>query len=63
MKLSKDQVRARFNKAWSKRIKQVPAYANDLPAKRQFFQVFLDELWADNLITQNMLDNITMEDD
>jgi hypothetical protein len=58
-KMSAREVRAEFNRQWAERVREVPAYANDKPAARQFWSVMLDDLLADGRITEHMLQNVT----
>lgn len=46
---------AEFKRRWTARCRAVPAYASDVPAMRQAFVVFLDELLADDRITLAVL--------
>jgi len=59
-KMNQRQVRAAFRRAWIRRCCEVPAYRTDEPARRQFFSIFIDELWMDDRITENMLNNVTI---
>lgn len=61
-KLNASQVRAEFNRWWRDRVRNVPAYANDVPAKRQAFSVFVDELAMDDRITDHVARTVTMSD-
>lgn len=57
------QVNQAFRKVWHARCTQVPAYANDPPAKRQAFQVFIEGLWSEGRISDRVLNNVTLEGD
>lgn len=55
------QVRSLFKTWWAERCAYVPAYKNDLPAKRQAFSVFVDDLHRDGKISDRVANNVTME--
>lgn len=55
------QVRAAFRAWWNARCADVPAYKTDLPAKRQAFSVFVDDLHRDGRISDRVADSVTME--
>ena len=53
-------VRRAFVRYWTDRCKFVPAYRDDLPAKRMAFSCFIDDLERDGRITEKVAQNVTM---
>lgn len=58
-KMTAREVRAEFNRQWVERVRQVPAYANDKPAARQFFAVLVDDLQRDGRISDRVANSVT----
>lgn len=59
--LTSHEVRRQFRLFWRDRCLLVPAYRNDLPAQRQAFSYFVDELARDGRISERVASNVTME--
>lgn len=57
-----DEVREAFAQWWRERLREVPAYADDKPAKRQAFTCFVDDLQREGRISDELADSVTMED-
>lgn len=58
-----DEVRELFAAFWAERLREVPAYANDKPAKRQAFSCFVDDLQRDGKISEDLASEVTLEED
>lgn len=56
------EVRNTFKKFWEARCKAIPAYRNDLPAKRQAFSVFVDDLQCAGRISDRVANSVTLEE-
>lgn len=58
-----EEVREAFANHWAERLQQVPAYADDKPAKRMAFSCFVDDLQRDGRISDELADEVTLGDD
>lgn len=62
-KLTSREVQRAFKMQWKERCDYVPAYRNDLPAKREAFSCFVDDLARENRISERVAENVTMPGD
>jgi len=60
--LTSRAVRRQFKRFWHECCLLVPAYRDDLPAKRQAFACFVDDLERDGRISERVASSVTMEE-